>query len=100
MAMISQSQVVAHVYKPAFEAEAGLGVQGQAWPHIRSLPQKQNSHQDLVAHTFNLALGGGGVGRGGCAETLRSLSSGPAWSTDWVLEQAMLHREILSRKRK
>lgn len=34
-----------------------MKVQGHAWPHIRDLPQKQNSQQAMTAHAFNPALG-------------------------------------------
>jgi hypothetical protein len=46
----------------------------------------------VVAHTFNPSTWE--------AEAGRFLSSGPAWSTEWVPGQPRLHRETLSRKKK
>jgi hypothetical protein len=46
----------------------------------------------VVAHTFNPSTWE--------AEAGRSLSSRPAWSTEWVSGQPGLHRETLSQKKK
>ena len=48
--------------------------------------------QAVVAHTFNLSTWKAEIGG--------FLSSGPAWSTEWVPGQPGLHRETLSRKTK
>jgi hypothetical protein len=49
----------------------------------------------VVAHTFNPS-----TWEAEAAFISEFLSSRPAWSTEWVLGQPGLHREILSRKTK
>ena len=59
--------------------------------HRRSANEKPSTSWAVVAHTFNPSTQE--------AEADRSLSSRPAWSTETVLGQSVLHRETISQNK-
>jgi hypothetical protein len=65
---------------------------GQPGLYRKTLSSKMKIEPGVVVHAFNPSTWE--------AEAGRSLSSRPAWSTEWVPGQPGLHRETLSRKTK
>jgi hypothetical protein len=82
--------------RPACCIEISRSARATKWETLSQKRKEEKRREEkrraVVAHAFNFSTRG--------AEAGGSLSSRPAWSTEWVPGQPGLHRETLSRKNK